>query len=65
MQVTVGDIRFNDNGTSFWETKGGRMMAGGDVKITLDNGEKYEFDIQSFAFYVITRSYGKGFTKKK
>ena len=40
-------------------------MTGGDIKIILDNGEKYEFDIQSFAFYIITRSYGKGFTKKK
>lgn len=65
MNIEIEDIKFNENGTSFWETKGGRKITGGDIKITLDTGKNFEFDIQSFAFYVISRSYGKGFTKNK
>lgn len=64
MEVEIEELIPNKTNHSFWGGIGCRGMDGGCIKISLDNGNNYKFNLQDFVFYVVHRSYGKGFTKK-
>lgn len=64
MQIEIGELIPNKNNHDFWSRADNKGMKGGHINISLDNGNQYEFDLQYFVYYVVHRSYGKGFTKK-
>lgn len=64
MKIEIGELIPNKNNHDFWSRSDNKGMKGGHINIFLDNGNQYEFDLQYFVYYVVHRSYGKGFTKK-
>lgn len=67
MKIEFEPLEANDTSHPFWGQPGYRGMDGGDVKITFENGNQYEFCLQDLMFYIVHRSYGGGYfgIKKK
>ena len=63
MKIEVEELVSAKSNGAFWGGVSRRGMKGGEVKIKLDNGNEYKFNLQDFVFYVVHRSEGEGFTK--
>lgn len=64
MQIEIEELESSKSNGSFWDGVGYRGMNGGEMKITFSNGNVYNTSLQDIVFYIVHRSYGKGFTKK-
>lgn len=65
MKIEIESVISNNNSRPFWGNKGWRGMDGGNISVILSDGAQYNFQIQDFVFYVVHRSLGEGYTKKK
>lgn len=63
MKIEIEELFPSKGNGAFWGLPARRGMKGGKVKIELNNGNEYDFNLQDFVFYVVHRSEGKGYTK--
>ena len=64
MQIEIEQMIATKNYGCFWDDKKLRGLYGGNVKVTLNNGNGYTFSVQDFVEYVVHRGTGNGFAKR-
>lgn len=62
MKIEIEELESTKSNGSFWGCVGRRGMKGGEIKISLSNGNEYKTSLQDIVFYIVHRAEGKGLT---